>query len=84
MWRGKDEAYRPECMCPTVKHGGGSVMVWGCMSAKGVGNLHFIEGIMNADVYLDILTTQMMPSAKKLMGRKYIFQHDNDPKHTAK
>ena len=27
-----------------IKHGGGNVMVRGCMSAAGVGELHFIEG----------------------------------------
>ena len=27
----------------------------------------------------------LLPSARKLkLGRKFIFQHDNDPKHTAK
>ncbi len=26
------------------QHGGGSVMVWGCMSAAGTGELQFIEG----------------------------------------
>ena len=26
----------------TVQHGGGSVMVWGCMSAAGTGDLQFI------------------------------------------
>ncbi len=35
-------------MVPTVKHGGGSVLMWGCMSAAGVGELHFIDGIMNS------------------------------------
>ncbi len=38
-------------MVPTVKHGGGSVLMWGCMSAAGVGELHFIDGIMNSQMY---------------------------------
>ncbi|GFX11175.1 transposable element Tcb1 transposase [Trichonephila clavipes] len=31
----------------TVKYGGRSVLVWGCMSAGGVGELVFIDGIMD-------------------------------------
>lgn len=84
VWRTPDEAYRLQCLSPTVKHGGGNVMVWGCMAGCGVGNLHFIEGIMNAEMYEGILSTSMIPAAAKLLGRSYIFQHDNDPKHTAK
>ncbi|GBO23344.1 Transposable element Tc1 transposase [Araneus ventricosus] len=34
-------------LTPSVKHGGGSQMVWGCMSAVGVGNLHFIDGMVD-------------------------------------
>ncbi len=33
-----------------MEHGGRSVMVWGCMSAAGTGELQFIEGTMNADM----------------------------------
>ncbi len=40
--------------CLTVKHGGGSVLMWGCMSAAGVGELHFIDGIMNSQMYCSI------------------------------
>uniref|UniRef100_A0A669BAZ2 Transposase Tc1-like domain-containing protein n=1 Tax=Oreochromis niloticus TaxID=8128 RepID=A0A669BAZ2_ORENI len=29
--------FKTKCMVPTVKHGGGSVLMWGCMSAAGVG-----------------------------------------------
>ena len=68
----------------TVKHRGGNVMVWGCMAAKGVGQLSFIDGIMNAELYEEILSHKMLPSATQLLGRRFIFQHDNDPKHTAK
>lgn len=33
----------PQCLTPTVKHGGDNVMVWGCMAASGQGKLHFID-----------------------------------------
>ncbi len=49
VWRQPGEEYKDKCVLPTVKHGGGSVMVWGCMSAAGTGELQFIEGTMNAN-----------------------------------
>ncbi len=63
--------------------GDGNVMVWGCMSAAGTGELQFIEGTMNANMYCDILKQSMIPSLWRL-GRRAVFQHDNDPKHTSK
>ena len=83
VWRRKGEEYKEKCMVPTVKHGGGSVLMWGCMSAAGVGELHFIDGIMNSEMYCSILKTKMLPSLLAL-GRRALFQHDNDPKHTSK
>ena len=68
---------------PTVKHGGGNVMVLGCMSAAGVVELYFIEGNMNSNMYCEILQQSMFPSLQKLDHRA-VFQHDNDPKHTSK
>ncbi|XDV27055.1 hypothetical protein PO909_030652 [Leuciscus waleckii] len=62
-----------------VKHGGGNIMVLGCMSAAGTGELIFIEGNMDSNMYCDILKQNMMPSLQKLAER-----HDNDPEHTAK
>ena len=50
VWRQPGEEYKDKCVLPTVKHGGGSVMVWGCMSATGTGELQFIEGTMNANM----------------------------------
>uniref|UniRef100_A0A3B3HBD5 Sleeping Beauty transposase HTH domain-containing protein n=1 Tax=Oryzias latipes TaxID=8090 RepID=A0A3B3HBD5_ORYLA len=37
VWRRKDEDFRKKCLVPIVKRGGGRVMMWGCMSAAGVG-----------------------------------------------
>ncbi|CAI9575758.1 unnamed protein product [Staurois parvus] len=42
-------------MVPTVKHIGDIVLLCGCMSAAGVGELHFIEVIMNPQLYCSIL-----------------------------
>lgn len=55
------------------------------MCAHGVGRLELIEGIMDQDVYLDILPEPMLHSADLLFGRdNWLFQQDNDPKHTAR
>lgn len=46
--RRKGEKYHHECVVSTVKHGGGKVMVWGCMAAGGVGTLKVVDGRLNA------------------------------------
>lgn len=83
VWRHPNEEYEDKNLVPTVKHGGGSLMAWGCMSSKGVGTLYFIDGIMKAADYCAILEQHMLPSLSQL-GRGAWFQHDNDPKHAAK
>ncbi len=47
------------------------------MSAAGTGELQFIEGTTNANMYCDILKQSMIPSLQSL-GRRVVFQHDND------
>ncbi len=44
VWRQPGKECKDKCVLPTVKHVGGSVMVWGFMSAAGTGELQFIEG----------------------------------------
>lgn len=71
-------------MVPTVKHGGGGIMIWGCMAAAGVGNLAFIDGIMDHHKYIDLLKQNLRPSAEKLgLADRFKFYQDNDPKHSA-
>ena len=55
MWRWPGEEYKDTSLIPTVKHGGCSLMVLGGMSALGMGEIHFIYGIMNADICCNIL-----------------------------
>ena len=70
---------------PTVKHGGGSLMIWGCMSGLGVGQVYRCEGTMRQDQYIWVLRNHMLPSASSLYGEgAYLFQQDNAPCHKAK
>ncbi len=66
-------------------HGGGNIMLWGCFSAKGPGRLICVKERMNGAMYREILSENLLPSARALkMKRGWVFQHDNDPKHTAR
>ena len=69
-------------MNQTVKHHA-SVMAYGCFSSSGVIDLTVVEGHMNAETYIRILSSYMIPAARRLFEETYSFQQDNDPKHTA-
>lgn len=78
------ERFHKKCIVPTVKHGGGSVMVWGCFGGDKVGDLIKIEGIMDQKAYHNIIQRHVLPSGKKIYRGGYTFMQDNDPKHTSK
>ncbi|KAI4895597.1 hypothetical protein NFI96_008461, partial [Prochilodus magdalenae] len=85
VWRMKNDKYHPKNTITTVKHGGGSIMLWGCLSAHGTGRLHCIKERMTGAMYCEILGNNLLPSVRALkMGHGWVFQHDNDPKHTAR
>jgi len=85
VWRRDGTAHDPKNTLPTVKFGGGNVMLWGCFSSNGTGPLHIIDGKMNAAKYREILENNLLPASNALgMRQGWIFQQDNDPKHTAK
>ena len=55
-----------------MKHGGRNIMVWGYIAANSVRNMCLIYGIMNAEsykLYVNILMTEMLPAAPKLLGQ---------------
>ncbi|GBO31924.1 Transposable element Tc1 transposase, partial [Araneus ventricosus] len=53
VWRKPNSELEMKILTPSVEHGGSSQMGLGCMSAVGVGNSHFIDGMMDKYMYLD-------------------------------
>lgn len=59
-------------------------MVWACFSFYGVGPIYRIKKIMDQHLYVQILEEIMLPYAEEEMPLIWVFQQDNDPKHTSK
>ncbi len=74
-------AFHKENIISTVKHGGGSVLVW----ALGPGRLSISDGNMNSALYQKTLKENVWPSVCDLkLKHTWVMQQENDPKHTSK
>ena len=78
VWYKPSTALQPKNTIPTVKHGGGSIMLWGCFSSAGAGALVRIEGKMDGAKYRKIREEILLSSAIKLkFGQNFIIQSAN-------
>ena len=59
----KRHVWRKPDTIPTVRHGGGSIMLWGCFSVAGNSRLVRIEEEMNGAKYREILDENLLQSA---------------------
>ncbi len=85
-WKKPGSAARKHHFQPTLKHGGGSIMLWGVLTPNGAGKITQIHGKMDAAMYCGILA-KFLRLQEQREGKKpgeYIFQQDNDPKHTSR
>ncbi len=57
-------------------------MVSRCFAGDTVGNLFKIQGTLNQRGCHSILQQHAIPSGLRLLGPSFVFQQDNDPKHT--
>ena len=67
----------------TLKFGGGSLIIWGCMLWEGAGFACKIDGKMDGELYTKILQDELQESLVLYDKDPFsiIFQQDNDPKH---
>jgi hypothetical protein len=72
----KRHVWRKPGIIRIVKHGGGSIILWGCFSVSGIGRLVRIEGKINRGKYRDENLLQSLRLDSPPTGQ--------DLKHTAK
>uniref|UniRef100_A0A3B5RAI7 Uncharacterized protein n=1 Tax=Xiphophorus maculatus TaxID=8083 RepID=A0A3B5RAI7_XIPMA len=58
--------YEEACLKKTTKFPQ-SLMIWGCMSGKGTGEMTVVNSSINAQVYIDILDSFLIPSIEQIM-----------------
>ena len=81
VWKRFGEGFVTSTTSGTVKHDA-KLMVWGCFSAGGVGDLFCVSNLMNAASYKQILIHHLFPSTRRLFpDNVFLFAQDNDPKH---
>ncbi|KAG1388993.1 hypothetical protein G6F60_013505 [Rhizopus arrhizus] len=86
-WSRPGDPLKPHHIDVTVKHGGGSLMMWGCMTYEGPGYAcQIYDGTMNSDLYQHILDTTLRETMEyyDMDWSTAYFQHDRDPKHRSK
>ncbi|GBC22304.1 IS630 family transposase [Rhizophagus irregularis DAOM 181602=DAOM 197198] len=86
VWRLQKEKYDINYLVPTMKHGGGGVMMWGCFTWFGLGPLVRIDGRVNSQRYIEeILGYHVIPFLERFEEENgdYLFQQDNAPIHTS-
>lgn len=85
-WKGANEPLTRGHVRQVIKHGGGNLTVWSCISWEGVGYVTEIPGKMDKETYLKILKSDLADTLDYygLNHSKTVFMQDNDPKHKSK
>ena len=81
--RRRGERYKSDCVLPTVKHGGRICTGLGLYRIQR-SRASVQDDNLTAPKYKQILIHHAVPVGKALIGNNFVFQHDDDPKHTAR
>ena len=79
VYKAPSEEFDPKCTITTIKHGGGSVVFWGCFIRQRVGKRCVLDRIMDRFYYRDIWEQNLQSSINEFeRSQRSIFMHDND------
>lgn len=86
VWRKPGEGYLVQNVHETKKYGGGHVMVWGCVTAWGVGRLRRVDGTMDSRQFTQILADAYLGTLQdyNISPFQVFLQQDLDSKHTSR
>jgi hypothetical protein len=86
VWRHQNTAYTPRNIQPTVPYGGGSVMVWGCISHDCKLDLVIIQGNLTGDQYIrDVLQPVVAPHFDNhALATRPVYMDDNARPHRSR
>ena len=70
----KNEKMLEECLTPSVKHGGGNVMVWGGFGDDKVGYLYRVKRILKKEGYHSIWQRHAIPCGRCLVQANFLLQ----------
>ena len=86
VWRHKNTAYTPRNIQSTVSYGGGSVMVWGCISHDYKLDLVTIQGNLPGDQYIrDVLQPVVVPHFDNYpLATRPVYMDDNARPHRSR
>lgn len=82
VWRKEDEIDLPENI-QLIEQFPRTILVWGAISAQGVGPLIRIHGTLTGKDYLDLFRHRLRRIYPNLYNGDQIFQDDNAPPHRA-
>ncbi len=82
VWRKRNAAYDPKITIPTIKHRGGNICFRCVFLLRGQDNYIASKGRWTGPFTIRARALKLARALKR--GRGWVFQHDNDPKHTAK
>jgi len=82
--RPPNERFNKAYMIPVFKHGGGSLMFWGCISWKGQGVLKLVKETLKGGSYSKLLLEVIPESLNKLNMKTAWMLEDKAPPHIPK